>query len=176
MTEHINLNNEWKYVDSFQIEMTQVDFDETNMKEIRLPHTNVETPYHYFDEKIYQFISCYRRHLKVCKDWKGKKILLTFEGIGHIAKIYINSRLIETHYGGYTAFTIDLAPYLKFPTEEADLDNILAVEVDSRESNNLPPFGFVIDYMTFGGIYREAYIDIKEEKYIEDVFIVTEDG
>jgi len=36
-------------------------------------------------------------------------------------------------------------------------ENILVIKVDSRESINQPPFGRVIDYMTYGGIYREVY-------------------
>ena len=52
-------------------------------------------------------------------------------------------------------------------------DNILVVKVDSRESLNVPPFGFVIDYMTYGGIYRDVYIDVKNPTYIEDVFVST---
>lgn len=39
--------------------------------------------------------------------------------------------------------------------------NILVVKVDSREDLNIPPFGYVIDYMTYGGIYRDVYLDIK---------------
>ena len=39
--------------------------------------------------------------------------------------------------------------------------NTLVVKVDSRESVNIPPFGFVIDYMTYGGLYREVWLDIK---------------
>jgi len=32
---------------------------------------------------------------------------------------------------------------------------VLAVDVDSRERADIPPFGYQIDYLTFGGIYRE---------------------
>lgn len=35
---------------------------------------------------------------------------------------------------------------------------------------NIPPFGFVIDYMTYGGLYREVWLDIKEKTYLKDVF------
>ena len=45
------------------------------------------------------------------------------------------------------------------------------MRVDSRESLNIPPFGNVIDYMTYGGIYRDVYIEIKNPTYISDVFI-----
>ena len=33
---------------------------------------------------------------------------------------------------------------------------MLAVEVDSTERADIPPFGENIDYLTFGGIYREV--------------------
>jgi beta-galactosidase len=172
MKEHISLNNAWRYNNSFEPEMIKNDYDESRMIPVRLPHTNIETPYNYFDERMYQFVSCYRRKLEVKEEWEGKRILLTFEGVGHIAAVYCNGSKIFTHYGGYTAFTVDLAPHLSF----GGGDNVLAVEVDSRESNNLPPFGNVIDYLTYGGIYREAYLDIKEQVSIEDAFIITGDG
>lgn len=179
MTEHINLNNDWKYQTAFRPEMTGRTYDESRMETVRLPHTNVITPYNYFDERIYQFVSCYRKHIKVKPEWKNKQVLLTFEGVGHVARVYLNDVLVTSHYGGYTAFMADLAPYLDFSeankTTLEMVDHILAVEVDSRESSNLPPFGNVIDYLTYGGIYREVYLDIKEAESIEDAFITTKD-
>ena len=165
---HINMNNEWKYAREFREEMLRESYDDSGMEQVRIPHANILTPYHYFDESIYQFTGCYRKEIYAGKEWDGKHVLLTFEGIAHVAKVYLNGILAASHYGGYTAFTVDIAPYLEY-----EAVNILAVEVDSRESNNLPPFGKVIDYMTYGGIYREVYMDIKEELYIEDVFIET---
>lgn len=50
---------------------------------------------------------------------------------------------------------------------------MLAIKVDSRESQNIPPFGYVIDYMTYGGIYRDVYLDVKPGTYMEDVFVYT---
>jgi beta-galactosidase len=34
----------------------------------------------------------------------------------------------------------------------------------------------VIDYLTYGGIYREVYLDIREQTSIEDAFIITEEA
>lgn len=45
--------------------------------------------------------------------------------------------------------------------------NILTIRVDSRENLNIPPFGFVVDYMTYGGLYREVWLDVKEKHYLE---------
>ncbi len=168
MIKHINLNDDWRYSNTFDENMTKSVYIEDNMDAVRLPHTNTVLAYNYLDERLYQFVSCYRKHVEVPSEWKGKRVLLTFEGVAHIAKVYINGNMIYVHKGGYTAFTVDLAPYLSYGQS-----NVLAVEVDSRETNNIPPFGYVIDYLTYGGIYREVYLDIKEEAYIEDVFIIT---
>lgn len=32
----------------------------------------------------------------------------------------------------------------------------------------------MIDYLTYSGLYREAWLDIRDENYIEDVFVRTE--
>ena len=82
--------------------------------------------------------------------------------------MFLNGESIATHHCGYTAFTVDLSDKLNYGE-----DNELTVKVDSNETLNVPPFGFVIDYMTYGGIYRDVYLDIKEASYIADVFVTT---
>ncbi|MGF7142578.1 beta-galactosidase [Anaerotaenia torta] len=171
MRERIKLNEGWRYGREFREEMLEPGYDEAGMEAVRLPHTNVVTPFHYFDEQIYQFVSCYRRALYAEEAWREKTVLLTFEAVGHIAEVYVNHSLAGRHEGGYTAFTVDIGPYLVWGKE-----NIIAVKADSRESNNLPPFGNVIDYLTYGGIYREVFLEICEKIGIEDVFIMTGDS
>lgn len=167
---YIHLNDDWSYSPVFLEEMIQINYREEGMTKVRIPHTNVETPYHYFDEEIYQFISCYRKTLFAEEAWGGKHVLLTFEAVAHIAEVFINGKKAAEHFGGYTAFTVDIGDYLIFGKE-----NIIVVKVDSRECNNLPPFGNVVDYMTFGGIYREVSIEIKDSVYIEDAYVITKD-
>ncbi|MEG1410618.1 MAG: glycoside hydrolase family 2 TIM barrel-domain containing protein [Terrisporobacter sp.] len=169
MNKRIYLNDNWRFLKSFKKEMCEINYDESNLDIVRLPHANVEIPYNYFDENSYEMISGYRKKLHIDELWKDKNMLLTFEGIAHVAKVYINNILVSTHKCGYTAFTINISPYVDFGCE-----NILTVEVNSKEDLNIPPFGNVIDYLTYGGIYREAYLDIKEKYYIEDVFVVSE--
>ncbi len=166
----MDLNNEWKYSESFEEQMLTKDYDDSKMEQIRIPHTNKLLPYHYIDEKCYQFISCYRRHIYAEEAWKEKQVLLTFEAVGHVAKVYVNGTEAAFHEGGYTAFTVNIAPFLRYRE-----DNVIAVMVDSREANNLPPFGNVIDYLTYGGIYREVSLEIKEQCYIADTYIRTRD-
>lgn len=167
-TNRLYLNRGWKYSDSFSMDMAMADYDDQNMEEVVIPHTVAETPYNYFQDEIYQKVSAYRREVDIPKEWEGKKLLLTFEGVAHEATILVNGMNIGTHKSGYTSFTYDISNFVK-PGEKA----IIAVKCDSREELNQPPFGFVIDYMTYGGIYRDVYLEVKEPTFIQDVFIKT---
>lgn len=162
------LNNGWKFSPEYKEEMRSVTYDDSAMQEVRLPHTVKETPLHYFDESEYQMISCYRKVLNIPEEYQGKTLLLTFEGIGHDSEVWLNGIKVAEHHCGYTAFTTDLTA-----AAICGADNILTVKVDSRESLNIPPFGFVIDYMTYGGIYRDVYLEVKEPSYLADLFVST---
>ncbi len=162
----IYLNNDWKFSESFSEEMIKNDYNDASMADVRVPHTVKELPFHYFDESLYQMVSIYRRVLDIPEDWKGKKLLITFDAVGHDAVLYINGIKASEHHTGYTAFTTDISDHVIYGQK-----NIIAVRCDSRESLNTPPFGYVIDYMTYGGIYRDVYLDVKEKEYIKDLFI-----
>ncbi|MBE5819185.1 MAG: glycoside hydrolase family 2 protein, partial [Clostridiales bacterium] len=162
------LNNNWLFSQSFKKEYLLGAIDDSFVK-IRLPHTVKELPFNYFSEEEYQMVSTYRKLIFAPTEWKSKRILITFEGAAHYAEVFLNGTKIGEHYSGYTSFTIELTKHLNYGE-----DNILTIKLDSRESLNIPPFGNVIDYMTYGGIYRDVYLDIKEQCFIEDVFVKPE--
>ena len=155
----IYLNNDWHFA---------FDYNSSETVEVRIPHTVKETPYHYFSENEYQTVSRYERTLFAPLEWSCNTVLLTFDGVGHYAEVFLNDEKVGEHHNGYTAFTIDISDYLEYGA-----DNRLVVKVDSRESINVPPFGNVIDYMTYGGIYRDVYVEVKASTYISDVFAKT---
>ncbi|MBR4322248.1 sugar-binding domain-containing protein, partial [Treponema sp.] len=164
----IYLNDDWDFCPEFNPAMIKSDCD-ADFSKVRLPHTFAVTPFNSFSTDIYQKDALYRRFFTTEPAWSGKRILLTVEGAAHKSEVYLNGKLLGSHECGYTAFTLDLTEALA-PTGQK---NLLAVRVDSHESLNQPPFGFVIDYMTYGGIYRDVYIDVKNPVYIEDVFVKT---
>lgn len=153
-TTRIYLNRNWEFTGN------------AGTRTVDIPHTFVETGYNCFDESCYQMESCYRKSFTTEASWEGKAVLLTVDGAAHYAEVYCNGRKAASHGNGYTAFTVNLSPYLN-----AGGENLLEIKVDSRETLNIPPFGKVIDYMTYGGIYRDVYLTLKEKEYIEDVFV-----
>ena len=152
----VYLNDGWKF--SF-------DYNSLETISVRIPHTVKETPFNYFSEDEYQTVSRYEKSFVAPNEWIGNRILLTFDGVAHYAEVFLNEKKVGEHSGGYTAFTIDISEKLIYGKE-----NLIKVKVDSRENLNIPPFGHVIDYMTYGGIYRDVYIDVKHSVYISDVF------
>ena len=154
----IDLNDNWIYNGDYEL-LPEGD-------QVRLPHSVSLTELHYFDESCYQKVSGYIRYFDAPKEWEGKRIFVKFEGVAHEATVYLNGMLLGTHSCGYTAFTYELTDYINI-----DSVNELKVRVDSRESLNIPPFGFVIDYMTYGGIYREVSLEVHESCFIKDVFV-----
>ena len=158
----IYLNRDWDFTEAFSDRIFDGSRD---TQKVTIPHTCKETPFHYFDESAYQMVSDYRKELDIPAEWEGKEILLTFEGVAHECEVFLNGESIGRHHCGYTAFTL-LLKNLKYGEP-----NVLVVKVDSRENLNLPPFGHVIDYMTYGGIYRDVYLEVKENTYLDDVFL-----
>ena len=168
MTHRFYLNDDWLFIEQFEDSLTAPEYPENTLQPVRLPHTCKETPFHYFDESLYQMVSGYRRHLLIPEDWQGKRILLTFEGAAHDSTVFCNGKKVGEHHCGYTAFTVDLTDNVLYGQ-----DNLLCVRLDSRENLNVPPFGYVIDYMTYGGIYRDVMLEVKEKVSLSDIFVHT---
>ena len=168
MTHRFYLNDDWLFTEQFEDSLAAPEYPENTLQPVRLPHTCKGTPFHYFDESLYQMVSGYRRHLLIPKDWQGKRILLTFEGAAHDSTVFCNGKKVGEHHCGYTAFTVDLTDNVLYGQ-----DNLLCVRLDSRENLNVPPFGYVIDYMTYGGIYRDVRLEVKEKVSLSDIFVHT---
>lgn len=169
MRKIIPLNFNWRFSSDFEKEYIKKDYDDHHFKRVNIPHTNHEIPINNFNEKDYQIISSYRRNIQIKEKLQNHKYILNFDGVGHIATIYVNGLEIRKHYGGYTAFQVDITEAV------TPGDNCIVVKVDSRENNPIPPFGGTIDYLTFGGIYREVSLFILNDNYIQRAFIKPKD-
>ena len=163
----ISLCNDWEFTESW--------FDgfaagEGEGQRVRLPHTVKETKLHYADHADYQMVCGYRRQLALGKELAGKHLFVQFDGAAHIATVYVNGQALACHKCGYTAFRVEITDAVTLGGE-----NWLAVKLDTTENPAVPPFGFVIDYLTYGGLYREVWLDVREKSYIEDLYITTPD-
>ncbi len=117
---------------------------------ISVPHSVMEVKNGYFDETITQRVVTYQKVFSYDKA-KNHRYVIRFEGVMARATVYLNGQWIGTHIGGYVAFEFEV-------TDVLEKDNILTLKVDSLETGDHPPFGGQIDYLTYGGVYREVMI------------------
>ncbi|MBR5071691.1 MAG: glycoside hydrolase family 2 protein, partial [Oscillospiraceae bacterium] len=163
----IPINNGWEFTTQWSPDF--LSFSSPG-ETVRIPHTVKELPLHYADNRDYEMISGYRKKIVIPEEAEGKRVFVCFEAAAHIATVFVDREEKLTHLGGYTAFEAELTDCGK-PGDEIEL----AVKLDSTENPSIPPFGFVIDYLTYGGIYRPVWLDIRESVYISDIFVTTPD-
>ena len=161
----ISLNYDWEFVTEWTEDFA---LGKGVGEPVRLPHTVREVPQHYADDMSYQLVSGYRRKLRLPASAAGRRVFVRFDGAAHIATVYLNGRELTTHSCGYTAFSVELTGCLAPETVAW-----LSVRLDSTENPAVPPFGFVIDYLTYGGLYRPCWLEIRPETFIEDIYVTT---
>ncbi|MEI0796825.1 glycoside hydrolase family 2 TIM barrel-domain containing protein [Brachyspira intermedia] len=163
MREIINFNTNWKFTKEWN---DNIKIEKLNGENITLPHTVAEIPLHYFNESDTWLVSGYQNIFKYEKSkLKDKRVLINFEGAMAAAEVFINGKSFGEHKGGYLPFVYDITDELK------DGENIIAVKLDSTEREDIPPFGNEIDYLCYGGIYREVQIIIVDDISIENVML-----
>jgi beta-galactosidase len=164
------MNRNWRFSRSAVADAGIKDFDDSKFERVVVPHTNIRLPWHSFDDKDYEFVSVYRRRFKLPPSARGRHVFVDFEGVMTASTVWLNGIRLGEYKGGYTPFSFELTPHLDF-----DSDNVLTVEVDSTERADIPPFGHQIDYLTFGGIYREVALRIVPSSFVENIFAKPQD-
>ncbi len=159
------INRGWRFHPAKVAGAESPGFDDAKFQRVVIPHTNVELPWHNFDDKDYEIVSTYRRRFKFPRAAEGKRIFVDFEGVMTASTVWINGVLLGSYRGGFTPFSFELTKHLR-----KEAENVLVVQVDSTERADIPPFGNEIDYMTFGGIYREVNLRVVPPTYIDNIF------
>ena len=165
--ERIALNNDWFFTTEWNDSLIGISEKEAAgmMEHVRLPHTVKMLPFNSFDQDVYQMVSGYVRFFTIPEESAGKRFFVCFDGAAHQAEIWCNGKYVGSHHNGYTGFRFELTDFVKVGGE-----NQLCVKLDSREID-VPPFGGIIDYLTYGGLYREVWLETGGQSRISDVFI-----
>jgi len=161
----LSMNRNWLYGGKHVPGTDRPEFDDRKFRKVTIPHANVVFPWHSFEEKDFQFVSIYRRHFGMPRELQGRRIFVDFAGVMTAATVTVNGHDLGEYKGGYTPFSLELTKHLNWTG-----DNVLAVQVDSTERPDIPPFGKNIDYLTFGGIYREVGLRAVPDIYFENIF------
>lgn len=157
-----NLNLDWY----FKPEFCEEEVCGENLEgyiQVNLPHTVKELPYSCFSHTETALCSTYVKKFVLPSEGVGKNAVIEFEGVMAQHKLYVNGEKAGSHQGGYSRWRCDITRWLR------DGENTLTVMVDSREDRNVPPFGYTIDFLTYGGIYRDVNLYFTDEAWIDNL-------
>mgnify|MGYP002524225955 FL=1 len=162
MAKQQYINFDWSFFPGY--EESYLDSMPPQAIKVDLPHNVKALPYHYFDEGEYQGLFTYEKIFDDENPCFPVKFL-HFDGVMLQMQVYLNGMNLGHFVSGYLPVDIDVSKLIK------EKGNRLLVIVDSREDKSIPPFGDLVDYMTFGGIYRKVSLISHPSSYVSSLFI-----
>ena len=167
MRVNIPLNNDWQFVFTCTDEFLR---GETPGEVVRLPHTVKLLPWKCARKEMYETVCGYSKTIFADPAWAGKEVRLVLDGASQYPEVFLNGEPVAPEWEAHCGYTAQsfLLEGLKYGEE-----NRLSVRLDTRETLNQPPFGYMIDYLCYGGLYREARLEVTEPCHVADVFPVA---
>lgn len=109
----------------------------------------------------------YKRKFSLPNDFKGKKVVLRFDGVYSQATLSINGKVLRTHKGGFSRWETDITPYISF-----DKPNEVFLEVQDKEDDISYASGYA--HHPIGGILRDVTLFATATSSIHDFGLTTE--
>lgn len=152
------INNNWKFTQQPTSDPFRADYDDSKWETVTIPHCFNNTDPYDDNNDYYRGIVWYRKKMAFNESFKNKKLFLRFDGVNNIADVFVNGAFAGRHKGGYTAFNVDITPFVKLDGTE----NVIALMVNNAPNLFLPPLD--IGYTIYGGVYRNVHL-VTTEKY-----------
>ena len=163
------LNRDWKFIlnpprrpDGEWEARTAIAVDlphDFSICQTRTPEARGGNAVGYFPGGIGQYV----KMLDVPASWRGKTVLLEFDGVYMNAEVWVNGHLVAKHPYGYTAFHADLTPYLTY----GQPNRIQVLVRNDAQPNSR--------WYSGSGIYRDVRLLVAEPVHIAPwgVFVTT---
>ena len=153
--EEILFNFDWKFKLGETANAEKTDFDDSNWRMLDLPHDyQIEMPWNDKANRSRGFkdmsTGWYRKTFDADPAWRGRRVIIDFEGIMLHGDAYLNGKKIGGTDYGYLGFESDVTKLLKYGSK-----NVLAVHCSTGESKNSR-------WYTGGGLYRDVHVILKD--------------
>ena len=160
-----NLNADWLF---FKSQSADLKAKPEDWQQVSLPHTPQIEPL--LVNNQWQGFAWYQKQLTIAPEWQDKQLLIRFEAAMNHAQVWLDDQQIGEHLGGYLPFTIDLTPYVT-----AGQTYQLKVQLDNRDNEITGPKPLAqLDFNTYGGLYRDVRLLIKNPVHITDEMLANE--
>ncbi len=164
-----NFNNDWAFVKDIDTTnagetLSRIKGGQIAWEKVSLPHTPRIEPVNKVTEQ-WQGTCYYRKFFTISPAAKGKHVAIQFDAAMHEADVYLNGKHIFKHVGGFLPFYIDISALVK-PGQP----NCILVKLNNQDNPVIPPGKPIkdLDFNYYGGIYRNAWLIIKNKLYISN--------
>ncbi|MGY0038461.1 glycoside hydrolase family 2 protein [Pedobacter sp. NJ-S-72] len=140
--ENISFNQDWTFRKTNDT-LTQ----KSEWEKVTLPHSWNATDMQ-LTKDFYEGEGQYKKQIVFGQEYKNKRLFLRFEGVGQVAQVYVNQKLVGTHKGSYSAFALDITYAVKLGES-----NTILVKVNNKARKDIIPVNHFL-FGIYGGIYR----------------------
>ncbi|MEU2725592.1 glycoside hydrolase family 2 TIM barrel-domain containing protein [Streptomyces smyrnaeus] len=131
---------------------------------IKYPWTGYEKPEPPAVPKEFNPVGSYRRTFEVPRGWRGRRTLISFQGVKSAFFVWVNGEQVGYSEDSYTPAEFDISEHLK------DGDNTLAVQVYRWSDGSWLEDQDMID---LSGIFRDVYLYSVPRVHLHDAEVRT---
>lgn len=132
-------------------------YDHPKYTDTRLPWEGVETPELGTAPTIYNPVGSYRRDFETPKNWDGKEIFVSFQGVESAFYLWINGEYVGYSEDSYTPAEFDISKYLNPAGEK----NSISVQVYRWSDGSYLEDQ---DFIRLSGIFRDVFLYAKNKE------------
>ena len=165
--ERYNFNSDWKLQVGDVKGAEKPGFNDRGWQRVTLPHAfNEDEAFKVPIAQLTDTVAWYRKHFRLPKEAKGKKVFAEFEGVRMGADFYLNGHHLGFHENGVMAVGFDLTPYINYGGE-----NVLAVRTDNnwayreRSTNQRYQWNDRNFNANYGGIPKNVWLHVTDNVY-----------
>ncbi|MCA9235606.1 MAG: DUF4982 domain-containing protein [Planctomycetales bacterium] len=160
----VDFDPDWRFLRGDAAESQSSDFDDSSWQRIAVPHDwSIAGP---FDEAnpasgeggfLPTGVAWYRKRFAAPDEWRGKRVLVEFDGVMADSEVWINGHSLGHRPLGYVSFQYDLTDHLRYGD---DGPNVLAVRTDTSKQ-------VASRWYSGSGIYRHVRMTVVDPLHIE---------
>lgn len=159
--EITSFNRDWKFQLSDQTGAEAINYDDSNWRELNLPHDwSIEGEYSEDAPMGGQCgylpagIGWYRKTITVPEEWKGKEVEIAFDGVFMNSTVWANGKELGFRPYGWISFGYDITDIV---SESSTITFSVRVDNDKQPSAR---------WYTGSGIYADTWIRVKDQVQI----------
>ncbi|MFD2115311.1 glycoside hydrolase family 2 protein [Paenibacillus yanchengensis] len=167
-----SLNGSWDFIFDDKDVGEQLGYPQgfTPTHIIQVPFS-YETKASGMQEEAFHPYVWYQKQVAISKQQLEKNVILHFQAVDYVAKVWVNGIFVGQHQGGYSAFSFDITAYL-----QPDSENRIIVKAEDSNSCTQPrgkqrwkEYNYGCWYVQTTGIWQSVWLEFVHPTFVNQV-------